>query len=366
MIKNYTCDFILKRIKKRIKGNLNGKWNLPIYYVVDPNINLNLLFQALNHIQTETCIRFRKINKPLDYKPGFNFRLSNKCFSFVGKVTDYYFQDISIGPECSDFSGIQHEVIHALGHHHEHNRVNRNKYLDIDFKNIRQDILKEFVIVRKFNSETFNIPYEYASIMHYNLYLGSKNTRPTMFPKIKAYKKTVGTSTKATFLDLKYLNFQYCQHICPKKIFCYNWGYQNPNNCNSCKCPEGYFGGKCEKLFYIKQNCGDGIINLGSQEINLHFSGSKYCVTHLKTDIRSIINIKIVNVQLFPNLYWGCKNFNSIEIKFLKDKSLTGARFCGLDNKIFFVSENHHVIIIYRSSISNNYANLSFNQSIIV
>ena len=58
-----------------------------------------------------------------------------------------------------------HELLHAMGVFHEQSRMDRDKYVRILTQNIKSPFASQF---RKHqNSDTFGIPYDYKSIMHY-------------------------------------------------------------------------------------------------------------------------------------------------------------------------------------------------------
>jgi len=73
---------------------------------------------------------------------------------------------------CASLGGALHELGHTLGLWHEHSRPDRDKYIEILPKNLRQpDDLKHF---RKISREVFNsvpdVGYDLESIMHYSPY----------------------------------------------------------------------------------------------------------------------------------------------------------------------------------------------------
>jgi astacin len=62
-------------------------------------------------------------------------------------------------------------------------------------------------------------------------------------------QKTIGQRTGLSFLDAKHLNLAYCASNCAiSSTSCQNGGYPNPNNCETCLCPEGFAGDFCEGL----------------------------------------------------------------------------------------------------------------------
>jgi len=70
------------------------------------------------------------------------------------------------GPSwCSKKNSIQHEFMHALGFHHEHQRPDRDKYIKV-FENYIEETLRHNYW-KADDMHTFGLPYDVLSIMHY-------------------------------------------------------------------------------------------------------------------------------------------------------------------------------------------------------
>lgn len=61
------------------------------------------------------------------------YKLSSRCASFVGCRGGV--QPIYLSDSCSA-GNLCHEIIHALGLHHEHTRVDRDRYITVQWENI--------------------------------------------------------------------------------------------------------------------------------------------------------------------------------------------------------------------------------------
>ena len=97
------------------------------------------------------------------------------CYSSVGRMGRK--QDLSLASRgCTSEGTVAHEFIHAIGFHHEQNRPDRDKYVKINWHNIRGRMKHNFEIQR--GSKTFNVKYDGRSIMHYfsTAFGGSRNT----------------------------------------------------------------------------------------------------------------------------------------------------------------------------------------------
>ncbi len=65
----------------------------------------------------------------------YAFILMPRCYSYVGRIDGR--QSLSIGDSCEYKGIIVHELLHALGRWHEHNRPDRDQYIQIHSENIR-------------------------------------------------------------------------------------------------------------------------------------------------------------------------------------------------------------------------------------
>lgn len=75
-------------------------------------------------------------------------------------------RELSLGQGCWGKSTIIHELGHALGLTHEHQRPDRDRYIQVLWDNIEKD--KEGNFRRLSGGWTFGIPYDFESIMHYS------------------------------------------------------------------------------------------------------------------------------------------------------------------------------------------------------
>uniref|UniRef100_A0A0K0DWN5 Zinc metalloproteinase n=1 Tax=Strongyloides stercoralis TaxID=6248 RepID=A0A0K0DWN5_STRER len=349
------------RNKRKITILPQEKWTFPIKYYVDDYVPDDMVDRALKMIEEQTCVKFAKTYSLLFNEPGLVYYYGNNCWSYVGKVSDYDFQPISIGRGCQIIGIIQHETLHALGLNHEHDRTDRDSYVKVNIENVNHNEVSNFMKISPLDTSTYNISYDYGSIMHYDVYAFSKNNRKTMIPIILIYEKTMGQTEKMAFDDVKLVNLHYCSKICTFPLKCYNGGYQDPKNCLTCRCVEGFLGKQCDQIPSKKSECPSTCYNVSPNEVSISINGQKNCIIHLRTNIGDKIKLTI-DKSYFDYHKNVCISKNSLEIKYMKDKTTTGARFCGYDTNIPIVSQNHHIVIMYSSLGYHNNIKITFKK----
>jgi len=100
-------------------------------------------------------------------------------------------QPMNLHGGCSNGT-IKHELLHALGFIHEHERMDRDKYVDIKWENIEDDKEYNFDKVPLGKVDTHGQEYDYASIMHYPKYAFSENNKITIETKDREAQDTIG------------------------------------------------------------------------------------------------------------------------------------------------------------------------------
>ncbi len=97
--------------------------------------------------------------------------------------------------------------MHAIGFIHEQSRPDRDRYVTVNWQNIKSGEENNF---QKYSSSfvnTLNTPYDFGSIMHYGTHYWSKNGRPTLVPKQSGV--SIGQSNGFSTLDLTRINRLY-------------------------------------------------------------------------------------------------------------------------------------------------------------
>ncbi|KAM4634390.1 low choriolytic enzyme [Polymixia lowei] len=129
------------------------------------------ILSALVMLSEHTCVSFHNRTTELDY---LFFKNGKGCASYIGYIGGQ--QPVFVGPPCKA-GNICHEVLHALGFHHEHTRKDRVKYIKIVQHNIMEGMENNFNMQ---DGDTFDLPYDVNSILHYGSVFFSRNGLPTI------------------------------------------------------------------------------------------------------------------------------------------------------------------------------------------
>ncbi|KAK0409245.1 hypothetical protein QR680_004428 [Steinernema hermaphroditum] len=139
-----------------------------IYYSVDYPFDermRRLLDQSMTFWQKHTCLSFMQGS---DTKPVIRITADGgACYSTLGRQSIY--QRLSLGWSCGFFGTVVHEVGHTLGLGHEHQRYDRDAHISINYGNVDPGNRHSFNASKPSESENFGLPYDYGSIMHYDV-----------------------------------------------------------------------------------------------------------------------------------------------------------------------------------------------------
>nr|XP_061811177.1 high choriolytic enzyme 1-like [Nerophis lumbriciformis] len=128
----------------------------------------------------------------------------DRCWSYLGRTNGR--QPISLAKnKCMAKGIVQHEVLHALGFHHEQNRSDRDSYVNILYQNIKPAFRDQFTKVDTNNLGTL---YDFDSIMHYSNTAFSRNKKPTIISKIFPGRR-FGTANEMNSFDIARVNALY-------------------------------------------------------------------------------------------------------------------------------------------------------------
>uniref|UniRef100_UPI0037E90FC0 uncharacterized protein n=1 Tax=Semicossyphus pulcher TaxID=241346 RepID=UPI0037E90FC0 len=176
-------------------------------YISAAREEMNFIIRGLRTFHASTCIRFVWRKNHRDY---LHFYSGNGCFSYVGRQSGG--QPVSLRKRgCLTLGTVQHEVLHALGFHHEQVRSDRDTYVSILDQNIQPRMLKNF---KKERTNNLGTPYDFDSVMHHSKYAFTRNGRPTILAR-RNPNRVFGRASRMSRNDINRVNrlYQCCKFI---------------------------------------------------------------------------------------------------------------------------------------------------------
>lgn len=171
----------------------------------------------------------------LHFEPNYN----DTCFQIEHGDVSY----ISMDPEtCGDIGTMIHEIMYALGFDHEHNRYDRDEYVEILEENITED-LDQYEKEESMSTANTFTPCDYESVMHYPPVTDGKREMRLL----KACNESrVGNAKNLSCLDrIKLKRFYQC--------------YEKVERCNDGggdeKCRRGLYDGRYSFCQRLGQGC---------------------------------------------------------------------------------------------------------------
>ena len=90
----------------------------------------DLIRKSFGQFGDYTCVKMVEVSRSDNrFKYKLQIKSGNGCYSYVGRHFEH--QEISLGTNCEYATYPLHEVMHALGFWHEHQRPDRNEYVSI-------------------------------------------------------------------------------------------------------------------------------------------------------------------------------------------------------------------------------------------
>ncbi|KAA0859598.1 M12 family metallopeptidase, partial [Enterobacter hormaechei] len=163
---------------------------------------VNVIKRGMQSLAEVSCIRF----VPHQGERNFlDIQSKSGCYSYLGRQRQG--QVVSLQRHgCVYHYIVQHELLHALGFHHEQNRSDRRKHIRILYENIIPGMQRNF---NKAKTNNLGTPYDYNSVMHYSRYAFSRNNLPTMIP-IPNSNVVIGNAKQMSPNDILRINKLYC------------------------------------------------------------------------------------------------------------------------------------------------------------
>ncbi|XP_055609012.1 zinc metalloproteinase nas-14-like [Uranotaenia lowii] len=175
------------------------------------NINSAIAMYSRN-----TCVRFvqRTSSDQLWIKIVNN---NTGCYSYVGRQTNNQYNLINLQtPGCTNTVGTPvHEMMHAIGFFHEQTRPDRDDWITINRSALRQEYQTDqfynanFAILDANEVDTYNIPYNYGSVMHYSKFAGAASSEYPILNNKKPWNGDFGNNNGFSQNDINQVNLRY-------------------------------------------------------------------------------------------------------------------------------------------------------------
>ena len=164
-------------------GVIGQRWPTGvIYYTIAsnmPEVNRTRIRDAINYWRKKTNLRFEWRTNQRNF---VMFQRGDGCSANVGMIGGK--QVINLSTECS-FGNTVHEIGHCVGLFHEHTRLNRDRYIRINFNNVQEGTESNFVRadIQTSDVKDWAGQLDFGSIMMYPSAAFSKNGYPTIVRK---------------------------------------------------------------------------------------------------------------------------------------------------------------------------------------
>jgi len=222
-----------RRMKRKATNYRSKRWtnNVIPYWINTGHFGSaarSQIDQSINEWNSKTCLNLR----PWRSGDRNYIKLQNGggCSSYVGMQGGG--QPVSLASGCRIKRIIVHEIGHAVGFQHEQTRPDRNSYVTIYLQNIYNGMAFNFDHYDNTIVNTYRVPYDYGSVMHYGGTAFSKNGQYTIRTHDPKWQRAIGNAPGLSFSDIKLANLMYnCGGNCGNKK-CPGTGYLDKN----CKC----------------------------------------------------------------------------------------------------------------------------------
>lgn len=170
--------------------------------------HVRLIRLAMDAVEAVTCVRFKARKYENDY---VSIHSGQFCKSNLGRTGGP--QEMSLNIKlCFKKGIIIHELLHALGYIHEHNRPDRDNHVKVLWQNIDSRFYSEFDKVDGAMYNSYGTSYDYNSIMHYGPTAFTKTGARTIIPKDSSFSDSIGQRFSLSDGDIRRINNKYKCH----------------------------------------------------------------------------------------------------------------------------------------------------------
>jgi hypothetical protein len=252
-----TREVLLSRLGGRgniFRESLAYRWPGGVVpYVIAGNVpNQWRVTDAMAHISANNpMVQFVPRTTQPDY---IVVQQSTGCASSVGRIGGA--QAIQLADACSTGNTI-HELLHALGMHHEQSRCDRDMYVQVNQGNIDPQAAYNFAKQCGTGYMGTTWDYDEGSIMHYGAYAFSINGLPTIQ---SLRNRAIGQRSGMSVLDVSGVEYMYPSSPPPLSVYVSGpTDVQSSSNCHLMyqASVSGGAGGESYSWFIDGMNTGE-------------------------------------------------------------------------------------------------------------
>ncbi|CAG5124335.1 unnamed protein product [Candidula unifasciata] len=207
--RNLLNHLIPTREKRKAVKDSSRRWtNNEIPFEIDyfqfNKDEVQIIYDAMYIWQHHTCLRFRP--RETHDRNFVKFMKGEFCYSTTHGMNGGQ-QNISLPQVCFNRQSTLHEIGHAIGFYHEHKRPDRDQYITVHEENIEDKF--KYAFEKSNEIETYGLPYDYTSIMHYPWNAFSKNNEITIQTKDPSFQNIIGQTQDLSYYDIQLANLMY-------------------------------------------------------------------------------------------------------------------------------------------------------------
>uniref|UniRef100_A0AAF5D8W4 Metalloendopeptidase n=1 Tax=Strongyloides stercoralis TaxID=6248 RepID=A0AAF5D8W4_STRER len=356
---NASFPYYFERHKRAILRDELYIWSeKEIPYWVHPALDHTFIKVATARISRETCFIFRqqwnRRRALFVYLPGRNYETQ------LGKGREIPHK-IYVSVCEKSIRKAMRETLRAFGVNYEHNRHDRDNYIEIKKNNINSNFLGYFEKELITTTLTYGIGYDYRSIMHFAPDEYSKRNRKVINAHQHLFESSMGTSQYLTFSDAKLVNKKYCSFQFGRRLYCFTLGYQHPRIPGICKCLPFLTGNHCDSVIHDVNHCSQErtiLVRKRLQQNTLKVGGR--CFFNLRTSLGKKILLKLKFINIRQQRGMQCSEDNSIEIKLNSDLSISGILFCPNREELSVISSTNMITLVTYFQPSNILLNITY------
>ncbi|XP_041349045.1 zinc metalloproteinase nas-1-like [Gigantopelta aegis] len=232
-----------KRMKRKALKKMSKRWpngTIP-FEIIDGAFgqqDILVINQAMLEWEHHTCLKFRRSRE--SDRDRLVIQTGAGCFSNVGRIGGP--QPLVLGTGiCRTKKVVVHEMAHAIGMIHEHQRPDRDSFIKVHLQNVKSRFVNQFDTFQSSAIDSYGVEYDYLSIMHYGKTFFAEDGISTTIETLDyAYQDMIGRTEELSFSDIKIVNSMYkCAEGCPNlnTLTCSDGGYLD-KHC-LCVCPDG-------------------------------------------------------------------------------------------------------------------------------